>query len=93
LLVERGVRLTQALVQKRFAPISVPQQVLFLFAIMTGFLNKVEVEGVLNYENELHKFIEKTVFFLPLMYSLQTDLPKRVVLYVLTGFTNGYLGK
>ena len=93
LLVDRGVRLTRALVQKRFSPLSIPKQVLFLYAIMNGFLNRVAVESVLTYESELHKFIEKTVFYLPLNYSLQFDLPKRVVTYVLAGFTNGFINR
>lgn len=93
LLVDRGVRLTRALVQKRFVPLSIPKQVLFLHAIMNGFLNKVPVEGVLVYESELHKFVEKTVFNLPLNYSLQHEMPVRLVTYLLSGFTNAFLNR
>lgn len=81
------------MVQRRFSPLSIPKQVLFLYAIMNGFLNKVAVDSVLNYETELHKFVEKTVFFHPFNYSLQSELPKRLVLYVLTGFTNGFINR
>jgi F0F1-type ATP synthase alpha subunit len=38
-LVDRGVRLTQLLVQKRFLPVSMDKQILFLFAALKGFLD------------------------------------------------------
>jgi len=61
-LVDRGTKLTKALVQNRFAPIPVTDQVVFLYAAMNGFLDIVPVDMVQRYEIELYSFLKKTVF-------------------------------
>lgn len=38
-LVDRGVRLTRLLVQNRFKPVSMDQQILFLFAALNGYID------------------------------------------------------
>jgi len=42
----RGVRLVELLKQKRFAPLSVQQQVVLLFAGLQGYLDEVPVEDI-----------------------------------------------
>jgi F-type H+-transporting ATPase subunit alpha len=42
----RGIRLVELLKQRQFSPLSVPQQVLLIFAGLHGFLDKIPVEHV-----------------------------------------------
>lgn len=58
---------------------------------MNGFLNRVDVESVLRYEAELLKFVQKTIFYLPLNYALKVELPRSLVLYLLNAFTNAFI--
>jgi len=54
-LLNRGVRLIEVLKQSQYKPLSVSEQVLVLFAATKGFLDKVEVGHIAQYEDELIK--------------------------------------
>lgn len=90
-LVDRGTKLTRALIQNRFSPVIVPYQIVFLFASMNGFLDEVPADLVLNYETELYSFISKSIFHDPLSFSLRNTLHDRILTYVLTLFTNYFV--
>ncbi|MDJ0917857.1 MAG: F0F1 ATP synthase subunit alpha [Woeseiaceae bacterium] len=54
--LDRGVRVTELMKQKQYSPLSVAEMALSLFAANEGYLDKVEVEKVLDYEAALHDY-------------------------------------
>ncbi|HEU5316471.1 MAG TPA: F0F1 ATP synthase subunit alpha [Chloroflexota bacterium] len=56
----RGQRLQELLKQPQYAPIPVEEQIVVIFAGVTGRLDKVAVEDVARYERELVQFMRST---------------------------------
>jgi len=56
-LLNRGARLTELLKQLQYAPIPVEEQVIVIFAGVNGFLDKLEVKKVTDFEAKLLPFI------------------------------------
>ena len=54
--LERGERVTELMKQKQYAPLSVAEMALSLYAVNEGFLDDVEVAKVIDYETALHNF-------------------------------------
>jgi len=52
----RGQRITELIKQKQYAPMSVAQQSLSIFAADRGFMDDVEVEKIGSFEEALHSF-------------------------------------
>ena len=52
----RGIRITELIKQKQYAPISVAQQSLSIFAADRGYMDDVEVEKIGSFEEALHSF-------------------------------------
>lgn len=57
-LLNRGVRLIETLKQSQYQPLSVGQQVLILFAATKGFLDKIEVSRIKEYEVGLFEWVK-----------------------------------
>lgn len=55
--LERGQRVTELMKQNQYAPMSVAQMAVSLFAANKGFLDKVEVNKVLHFEAALQLFM------------------------------------
>lgn len=90
-LVDRGTKLTKALVQTRFAPIPVTEQVIFLFAVLNGFLDGISADLVQRFEHELFALLPKTIFADPLKFHLQKELDEEVVVYFLASFRKYFI--
>ena len=56
--LERGARLTEILKQDQYAPMSVENQILVIYAGNRGFLDEIEVSQVLNYEQKLIEYFD-----------------------------------
>jgi len=54
--LERGKRATELMKQKQYSPLSVAEMALSLFAVNEGFIDNVEVDKVVAYEEALHDF-------------------------------------
>ena len=54
--LERGERVTELMKQKQYSPLSVAEMALSLFAANEGYLDKVEVEKIVDFEAALHDF-------------------------------------
>ncbi|HEX3034896.1 MAG TPA: F0F1 ATP synthase subunit alpha [Thermodesulfobacteriota bacterium] len=54
----RGSRLVEALKQGQYQPLSVEKQVLLIFAVTNGYVDKYPIDAVRKYEKELHTFFE-----------------------------------
>jgi F-type H+-transporting ATPase subunit alpha len=56
--LERGVRLVEILKQPQYRPMSLGQEVVVLFAGAKGFLDKLEISRLKDYEAQLLAFVE-----------------------------------
>ncbi|MDN5873489.1 MAG: F0F1 ATP synthase subunit alpha [Sinobacteraceae bacterium] len=56
--LERGRRVTELMKQKQYAPLTVPQMAVSLFAVDRGYLDDVPVEKIGAFEASLHQFVE-----------------------------------
>ncbi len=57
--LERGKRLTELLKQGAFVPLPVEKQVLLVYAGTQGYTDKLPVESLARYEEELYRFIDE----------------------------------
>ncbi len=57
--LERGERLVEILKQGQYAPLPVEKQVVIIYAGTKGFLDKLSVESLAEYERELYRFIDE----------------------------------
>ena len=55
--IERGRRITEVLKQPQYQPMSVANQVIILYAVTNGYLDKVEVSEVQAWEGRLHEWL------------------------------------
>jgi F-type H+/Na+-transporting ATPase subunit alpha len=56
--LERGQRVTELIKQKQYAPLSVAEMAISLYAANEGFIDDVPVEKVVDFENALHAFAD-----------------------------------
>ncbi len=54
--IERGQRVTELMKQKQYSPLSIAEMGLSLFAANEGFLDDVEVNKIVDFEEALHSF-------------------------------------
>ena len=52
----RGIRITELIKQKQYAPMSVAQQSLSIFAADRGYMDDVDVEKIGSFEEALHGY-------------------------------------
>ena len=57
--IDRGIRVTELMKQNQYAPLSVPQMSISLFAANEGFIDAVDVDKVLDFEAALHAYMER----------------------------------
>jgi len=58
--LDRGQRITELMKQKQYAPLSVAQMAVSLFAVDKGFLDDVAVENTSAFESALLQFVESS---------------------------------
>jgi len=90
-LVDRGTKLTKALVQNRFAPIPVTDQVIFLYAVLNGFLDGISADLVQRFEQELFSFLPKSVFHAIFNFYLRSELDDDLMIFFLTSFRKYFI--
>lgn len=54
----RGQRLQELLKQKQYSPMSVDNQVIAIFAVTNGYMDKVPVDKVQKYESSLMSYLQ-----------------------------------
>jgi len=52
-LLNRGSKLTELLKQSQFSPLTIEQQVFVLFAGVKGYLDKIDIKRINNFERAL----------------------------------------
>jgi len=53
-LLDRGVRLVELLKQGQYSPLTVPEQVVSIYAGVKGYLDKIDVKDIVRFEYEVH---------------------------------------
>jgi F0F1-type ATP synthase alpha subunit len=57
-LLNRGARLTEVLKQDQFMPMTVEQQVVVIYAATKGYLDKINMKNIADFETGLLKTVE-----------------------------------
>src|ERR1700709_188471 len=57
--LDRGSRLVELLKQGQYVPLAVEKQVVIIFAGTQGYVDKLPVDSLRNYETELYRFIDE----------------------------------
>ena len=57
--IERGRRTVEILKQGQYAPASTEHQVIILYALTKGFVDKIEIERVKDWESGFHSFLDE----------------------------------
>ncbi|MFZ5630594.1 MAG: F0F1 ATP synthase subunit alpha [Spirochaetota bacterium] len=90
--IDRGQRLVELLKQPQYRPMSVEKQVVSIYAATKGFMDKVPVKNIRDYEDKLLDFIEKTHNEFYVIIRDTKGLPDEGKLNsVLQDFTDSYL--
>jgi F-type H+/Na+-transporting ATPase subunit alpha len=58
--LEHGQRVTELMKQKQYAPLSVADMAVSLFAVEKGYLKDIELSKILDFEASLHSFMKST---------------------------------
>jgi F-type H+-transporting ATPase subunit alpha len=85
-LVDRGEKLTRLLVQPRYSPIDVVDQMIFLYAALNGFLDGIPLNSVSRFEQELYAFVHSSKLYEPLSFSLRETLDGETISFLLLCF-------
>ena len=59
-LLDRGARLVELLKQGQYSPLTVPEQVVSIYAGVNGYLDKLDVKDVVQFESEVHSEIRSS---------------------------------
>lgn len=73
--LERGKRVTELMKQFQYAPMSVAEMAISLFTINNGFMDRIEVSQVLDYESKLQGYLKLSHKSLVDMINQTGDLP------------------
>jgi F-type H+-transporting ATPase subunit alpha len=90
-LVERGSKLTSLLIQKRYAPLHIYEQILLLYISLNGFLDKVSTEYMNIFETEFLAFFRESIYYNPVSRSLYLmNFPKEIVPFMVINFVKHF---
>jgi len=73
-LLHRGDRLTELLKQPQFLPLTVEDEVISIFAGIKGFLDKIEISEIRQFESSLLGFINNSKIMLPYIHYLKNEI-------------------
>ena len=74
--LERGRRVTELMKQLQYAPLSVAEMAVTLYASNEGFMDDVEVPRILAFESDLHQFVKQKYAALMDKITSTNDLDK-----------------
>jgi F-type H+-transporting ATPase subunit alpha len=74
--LERGRRVTELMKQLQYAPLSVAEMAVTLYASNEGFMDDVDVTRILAFESDLHQFVKQQYAALMDKIASTNDLDK-----------------
>lgn len=92
-LVNRGQKLTRLLVQPRANTVQAGNQVVLLHAATAGFMDKIPLEQVSAYEQELYAFLRNNPFYLVFAEVLLNQYEPQMLSHIIKEFTQYYTNK
>lgn len=92
-LVNRGQKLTRLLVQPRANTVQAGNQVVLLHAATAGFMDKIPLEQVSSYEQELYAFLRNNAFYLVFAEVLLNQYEPQMLSHIIKEFTQYYTTK
>lgn len=92
-LVNRGQKLTRLLVQPRANTVQAGNQVVLLHAATAGFMDKIPLEQVSAYEQELYAFLKNNPFYLVFAEVLLNHYEPQMLSHIIKEFTQYYTNK
>jgi len=92
-LVNRGQKLTRLLVQPRANTVQAGNQVVLLHAATAGFMDKIPLEQVSAYEQELYAFLRNNAFYLVFAEVLLNQYEPQMLSHIIKEFTQYYTSK
>lgn len=90
-LIDKGTKLTKALVQKRFAPVKIHLQILFLHAVLNSYLDSIAVDLIPDFERELFNYVNLSMYSHPLEYHMRRQIPPYIAHFLLDSFVLYFL--
>jgi proton translocating ATP synthase F1 alpha subunit len=93
-LLNRGRKLTEILKQSQYVPLSVDKQIFLVYAGVKGFLDRVDLSQVLDYEVGLHGLMEGSAIFYPFFRALcegTEDIDPTLFEFLLGPFTAAFV--
>lgn len=92
-LVNRGQKLTRLLVQPRANTVQAGNQVVLLHAATAGFMDKIPLDQVSAYEQELYAFLKNNPFYLVFAEVLLNQYEPKMLSHIIKEFTQYYTNK
>jgi proton translocating ATP synthase F1 alpha subunit len=92
-LLNRGKKLTEILKQSQYAPLSVDKQIFLLYAGVKGFLDRIEVSKILDYETGLHRVMDSSSVLYPFFRALceGINVENDIFEFFLTAYTKAFV--
>jgi proton translocating ATP synthase F1 alpha subunit len=92
-LLNRGKKLTELLKQSQYTPLSIDKQIFIIFAGVKGFLDKVEVSRISEYEASLHTMMDGAAIFYPFYRALTEglDVENEIFDFILEPYTSSFV--
>jgi len=91
-LIERGGRLTQLLIQKRFTPEFIETQVLYLYLVLNNYLDWLRSDLIVVFQQQFVSWYNSTFFFKPISLTIKEMIfPRKEVDYIAWFFSSYFL--
>lgn len=87
-LLSRGAKLVELLKQDQYAPLTVQDQVALVFCGVKGFLRKVDIKQIKEFEDSFLKFMNTTELFRPIIGLLDSKLDQKVMAKIAEHFVD-----
>lgn len=91
-LVDRGSRLTKLLIQKRFVPVHISEQILLLFAALNGYLENVPSEMIHIFEAQFKEWFSNSIYYKPIRRCITLMIfPKDIISFMIWEFSTNFV--
>lgn len=78
-LLARGQKLTELLKQGQYAPLKVEDQIAIIFCGIKGYLTKVDITRIAEFEESFLQFMNTTPIFKPILGTLANKVDERIM--------------
>ncbi len=76
-LLKKGKCLTELLKQFKYAPLSLDNEIISIFAGVNGYLENLTLANILKFEHQLHQTLNRSIFSIPFKKAITKNVYKR----------------